>query len=275
MRKRSDLGTVDCSYCERTVRKRHPAQLICGKHACRLASKRRYEGVTFNCANCDQEAQKTRSNNRFCSAPACQARSKYGPKLPKKLITCPFCKEQCERRNSRQVTCLSEACSAARKALVRNAARDNKRTGETFKCRFCPVVVERMQENQLTCNSRACEAARKKERTEESRQLALRRKPKICPVCFDPIMEKRFKTHPKCKKPTRVCEICERPGIKSGYRTHPACQRRERNDKRRLKQNLERISREKAAAYANKVPRYSIRGHEPDIALRQYKSASR
>ena len=258
-----NLKTIDCPYCEASFRQRHPAQVICGDRECRLASKRKHHGVTFTCDSCSAKSPKCRSNQRYCSKPECRLQSKRGPLATKVELVCPYCSQPVKANSRRQVTCLSDPCKAAHAAVIRNKGREKRRVGEVLKCRFCRCNVERLQDNQLTCNKPACRAARSQERANERRLLRLKRKPKICPVCFDPILEKRFRTHPKCGKRRRACQICDsiRPALKKGHRTHEECRRRERNDKRRLARNLGKLREEKAAQYRNIDPRsYSHSG---------------
>lgn len=223
MSRRCDLGRITCPHCQLIVDKIHPAQKICGEHKCRLASKRKYEGITFECDHCGQTTQRKRSNQRFCSSAECQRRSKQGARAKKVKVTCPYCETTVVARNTRQVTCLSETCKALHAKAIRNRNRTKKRTGETFKCRFCPTVVERLQENQVTCGGPECRKRRKKQRDDESFWLQRRRAPKLCGVCDRPLRVKRFRYHPKCRKQLA-------------------------NDKRRVKRNLEKVRAEKLEA---------------------------
>jgi len=198
--KRSDLGELECPYCESVVKKVHPWQLCCGDPECRRASKRKHLGVTITCEHCGVETPKIRSNSRFCPAAACKAVSKKGKRVPKVELTCLYCKTTVIQRNTRQVTCGSEECKDTRQKAMRNNARPKKRTGATFKCSYCPTRLVRIQENQVTCGASACRKKRKKDRDDESFWFLRRRAPKLCGVCDRPLRVKRFRYHEKCRK---------------------------------------------------------------------------
>jgi hypothetical protein len=200
VRKRSNLGELECPYCEFVVKKVHPWQICCGDPECRRASKRKHLGVTITCEACGVETPKIRSNSRFCPAAECKAISKKGKRVPKVELTCPYCETTIIQRNTRQITCGSEECKDARQRAMRNNARPNKRTGATFKCGYCPTRLVRTQENQVTCGAPECRKKRKKDRDNESFWLLRRRVPKLCGVCDRPLRVKRFRYHKECRK---------------------------------------------------------------------------
>ena len=231
MGKRSDLGVLDCPYCDQTVKKVHPWQICCGSHDCRKASKRKHLGVTITCEACGVETPKIRSNSRFCPAAACKAVSKKGKRVPKVELACPYCERTVDRRNSRQVTCGSAECKMKRgKMMLRN--RDPlRRTGKRVKCTFCKEKFTKLSSIHVTCNKPECAKRQKKARADVRFKLERRRKPLLCLVCDRPIRVKRF-------------------------RKHPACSRQEAADKKRLsREKKKKLTTQKAEAFRNSKPK--------------------
>lgn len=218
-----------CEFCDREIGRTRSGQKHCGEHACRLASKRKYYGVTFTCDACGNEEQKKRSNQRFCSSSECQRVSKQGVRPPKHNITCPYCNVSVVARNTRQITCLSDVCKEKHARLTRNRCRDRKRTGELFTCLYCSTMLERIQSNQVTCGKPNCRKMRKRARDDETFWMLWRESPKLCEVCERPIRVKRFRLHPKCR-------------------------RRRANDKKRLNRNRIKLTAAKIEAFRQQRP---------------------
>lgn len=276
MGKRSELGMLDCPFCDQTVKKVHPWQKCCGTRKCRnalirenKAPSRKHYGKTFTCDECGEVAPRTRSNQRFCTSEACQHVSKFGKRLPSRYLTCPHCGKRKARRNTRQVTCGSAECKMKRDKLMLRKRDPLRRTGKRPKCRFCKERFTKLSSIHVTCNKPECAKKQKTARADESFKLERRRNAKLCKGCDLPLFKKRFRYHPECRAKhasgrrrmqraiahMKRCHICDEL-VKDTRRTaHAACRKRvtreaqqEKIDRRNYERNIAGARSEKSEA---------------------------
>ena len=281
MGKRSDLGELDCPYCDKIVKKVHPWQKCCGTRKCRnalirenKAPSRKHYGKTFTCDECGEEAPRTRSNQRFCTSEKCQHVSKFGKRKKLRWVFCSQCGKRKARVTHRQVTCLRPECVYKQERETLLKRNPPKRTGKRPKCRFCKERFTKLSSIHVTCNKPECAKKQKAARADESYELARKRKPKLCLECNRPIQAKRFRYHPKCRRKSATerrrmqraiasmkrCPICDELVKDTRRSAHAACRKRatreaqqEKLDRRNYEQNIDRVRAEASVRSGKRI----------------------